>query len=245
MKNNPLKEFFKLLKNFKKNYSLINNKKKLEEIFNKIYKKKEINYLNPKFNHIYEKLKNDYPLQYYLALEMLILINETNNIEKVNFKNILEIGPGLCVFAIILFLNNNCSLFLIDIPETLNVAYLNLKIFLNDIEIFFPNEIDFNGKFQANKIFLITPNELKKLPKNYFNISINTSSFQEIDLKIVNNYINVCSDLLVKDGEFYSNNQSISRQLKYSVEEYDLSKFNLVEKKQALFASSFSINGCW
>ena len=236
------KKFFSYLKYLikKRNILIANDQKKLEKIFHEIYKKKYTEYLDPKFNNIYEKIKFDYPLQYYLALEMIILMNETKD-ERINYNNILEIGPGGGILALILFLNNNCSLFLIDIPEVLIITYLNLKIFLDGYDIFFPNEIEFKKNLEKRKIYLLTPSDLNKLPKNYFDLAINTSSFQEIDIKIVNYYLDICNSLLIKDGEFHSNNQTQPKHIKdNSVDKYDLSKFNCLVKKNAFMASKMS-----
>lgn len=155
-----------------------------------LFKKKEIemNYGKPS-----DKLMVNgkyYPKTYLTAFKRIDLMSKLIDLKKI--KCIFEIGGGFGSFAhsILSFYNNICKLYYLDIVPNI---YLGTQY----LDLLFPRIVK-NYKFTKNQnlllskekkvIFAIPPWELKKI-QNDFDLFVNFASFQEIEKKVLINYL--------------------------------------------------------
>ena len=135
---------------------------------------------------------NYYPKTYLTAFKRIDLISKLINLKKI--KCIFEIGGGFGSFShsILSFYNNICKLYYLDIVPNI---YLGTQY----LDLLFPGIVK-NYKFTKNKnlllskekkvIFAIPPWELKKI-QNDFDLFVNFASFQEIEKKVLMNYLDL------------------------------------------------------
>lgn len=107
-------------------------------------------------------------------------------------KNLLEIGSGVCNFAMILTEDlQSFNYFCLDIPEMIPAGFLSVNKFSNrdDIEIFLPHEIEDSIISKSpKKITFITPNQLEKISCG-IDLLVNHESFAEMNIETVNSYL--------------------------------------------------------
>ena len=131
--------------------------------------------------------------------------SEFIDVQNLSNKNFLEIGSGLCNFAMIL----TCQLeeytyFCLDLPEMIPNGFQSIKENArnsNEINLFLPNQLNEGLKSKSKKKFIfILPSQLSKLnmPIDGF---INHESFSEMNISVVNGYLeqlkNLCKKILL------------------------------------------------
>ena len=148
----------------------------------------------------------------YIAYEMvrfalyLIDLNKVLDLNKLDNKNIVDLGSGLGITLILLSkLNKNINFTCIDIPENLMiVSWLLQKI---NPEIL----INYNSyKNQKGCFNLIPYYHIQKIPKNKIDLVINTWSLPEMDKTSAVSYLDYMFDFLKKEGKFFSINRKES-----------------------------------
>lgn len=161
------------------------------------------------------------PLQYVLGREMLELM------EHPHIDKLLEIGAGKGVHVVLQLMRNpQAQVTIIDLPETLFVTYLSLRQMLPKQNIYFPHENIKNGA-QGSYIQLLLPSQTDLLEPNGFDAVVNMNSFQEMEIGVVNAYLELAAKHLKKGGGLHSCNQRISRHVAgNSSEKYGLEHFS-------------------
>jgi ubiquinone/menaquinone biosynthesis C-methylase UbiE len=224
-KINPLK---KVLSNFK--YRLLNFKNNLplfpshKAAFDSIMKdnksRGEFEYdFNSRTEHTlfkdYSYLRNNSPFKNfdfdYFEIKHFFLFNILRS--KINFDKldaILEIGGGSGHFSI-LFKNyhKNIKNFIsIDLPEIIIFNIIFMMHFFPEDTFCLPNEVnkEIIATKKSNFIF-ITPNQLSLIPDNTVDVSINTSSFAEMNPEDINNYFNLVQRVTKNMGYFLNHNR--------------------------------------
>lgn len=125
---------------------------------------------------------------------------------------VLEIGGGSGTLSI--YLRDKLKIaeyFDVDFPEMCLVNYYEQKRYFEKLDEtvsfnFFNNntKIRINRSNQFNISYLEPNNFMKNYSKlGKFDLIINTHSFQEMDRNIRNKYLNICSNLLKKNGYFF------------------------------------------
>lgn len=130
---------------------------------------------------------------------------------------VLEIGGGFGSLARIIIKNKNTKYFLIDLPEANLLSNYYLKNFFPEKKIF--NYLDFKNldiEEEVNNfdIFILPPNTLNS-KKLSFDFIINTRSFMEMKMNIIQEYFNLIQNKIVEGGFFLN----VNRYLKGTVGE--------------------------
>jgi hypothetical protein len=130
---------------------------------------------------------------------------------------VLEIGGGFGSLARIIIKNKNTKYFLIDLPEANLLSNYYLKNFFPEKKIF--NYLDFKNldiekEINNFDIFIIPPNTLKS-KKLFFDFIINTRSFMEMKMNIIQEYFDLIQNKIVEGGFFLN----VNRYLKSTVGE--------------------------
>lgn len=141
-------------------------------------------------------------------------ITEGANIHKQNFSEIAELGAGYGRLAyVFLKVLPNINYCIIDIPPALYIAQEYLKTIFPKEKIFlfrrFNRFEDVERDFRKARIKFLLPHQIEYLPKDYFDVMINISSFHEMKRDQIKNYLKQI-DRLTK-GYFYSKQWKKSR----------------------------------
>ena len=147
----------------------------------------------------------------YYEIKHFFLLNILRS--KINFDNldtVLEIGGGSGHFSI-LFKNyhkNIKSFIAIDLPEIIIFNIIFMMHYFPDDTFILPNEINQNSfeKKSYNFSFL-TPDQVNFIKDNTSDISINTSSFAEMNKDDINNYFNLVQRCTKNGGYFLNHNR--------------------------------------
>lgn len=233
-KYNNIKEKFRwLIKNIKvfityflkwnlENYNVGGELKRLEKIYGNIDKPE---------NH--NEFMKYYPERYVDHLEVAQLIKHDN-------KDIfLEIGSANCVnVALQTELRKLKKSYLIDLPEAIMFGYCYLNVFFkNKLKIALPHEVNDKNVNDFDIIFLL-PTQTELIPDKSVDLSMNISSFQEMNLEVVQNYLDLLEKKLKKGGEFISVNQIEANYINNNkIENWNLSNFDVL-KKDVKFVNS-------
>lgn len=229
----------KLWNNWNKNYFLsISNNKILDLTSfgseeNKSYKisnrGKNINIFN--YNVNIQK-KGEYIDGSSLKKNAEILLNKIQKYfknSKKDFKNYIVIGAGNA-YEVVSVLNKfpKVKVAIIDLPEIINSGYLTIKNYNEKIKITLPDKAKKFSKSNSQINFYF-PNQINLIDGN-FDFGNNIGSFQEMDIKVVNNYLNFIYKKLNKNGLFVSINSERSRYIKNnSVNNYKINKFEILK----------------
>ena len=137
-------------------------------------------------NHFYELLKKNTLLSKY--------------------KNILEIGAGCGILASLL-LQEKKKYFIVDIPNMILCSSSYLMTIFPNKKYCLPNELTKSVDLDDKDIIFITPNQIKFLKDNYFDLIINNQSFQEMNYSEIDAYFNLIKRSLKFEGKFFSSNR--------------------------------------
>ena len=138
-----------------------------------------------------------HPVVYFRTAEAVILSNVTP-------KRILEVGAGAGVH--ILFrhlLNTSLHSVVIDLPETIPVAYCLIRALAEKIDIALPHQ-----NHNASIRFLLPFQD----PGDGFDFAFNMASFQEMEIETVNAYLALFRERLLQGGTIQSVNLRCSKQ---------------------------------
>ncbi|MBD1138065.1 putative sugar O-methyltransferase [Pelagibacterales bacterium SAG-MED41] len=164
----------------------------------------------------FKEIKKIYPFRNFYLDEHVIrsyyYLNIINNYCKIsNINSVMEIGPGSCNLIALLKKHFNIKNFiLIDLPETLSSTIPIIDYLFPKSNILFPhensNKIDKSIIKKYDFIFL-TPNQVNYLDENLIDLSINTDSFQEMNLDQVNIYLDLIQKVSNKNAYFFTKNR--------------------------------------
>jgi len=125
--------------------------------------------------------------------------------EKIQQLDVLEIGAGLFNFGYIITKSTkNFNYVVVDLPEMIISSVSEImNHYEPDFEIYLPNEIDAFYKSENNrKVLFVTPDQIDKIQPS-FDLFVNHESFAEMDISIVNDYLNRVSSLLRKGAYIF------------------------------------------
>lgn len=142
-------------------------------------------------------------------------------------KRMLEIGAGACTnVAFYHSLFPHIKTLIVDLPEMIPVGYAFLKSTFPSLRICLPNKYNEHWNEENYDVTFTLPYQCDMIPKNHFDLAINVSSFQEMEISVVNNYIKLIWQCLKKGGSFISVNQEKSRHIsENNLASYDFSMF--------------------
>jgi hypothetical protein len=226
--NLELMKLFKLAYvNLQRWFSLDRNSPiKSENVFSEFYP-------NHNFLIKHEDFLRVHPGAYFRILEPNILVG---NVKR---DILLEIGAGAGINPIFNFVNYGSTSIIIDLPETISIAFALIKTFIPSAKIALPNDIDKEIKLGRSLetitgcydfIFLL-PTQVSLLRENTVDVAFNMASFQEMDITVVRNYVSLIYKVLKPGGHVALLNLEKSRQIpnnaidKYGLECFEKSNF--------------------
>lgn len=210
-----LKEIYILI--FYKNFGRLNNYQ--EKIKKKILK--EVKSDNIKYNDKFSDINFARYIDYFEVLNTANLKLDKNNV-------VLEIGAGMSISFLILHEEYKIKKFInIDLPNQIIVSFIILSTF-TDLKIGLPHEVNKNNLNEFD-ILLLEPNQKNLIENDTLDLAINVSSFQEMEIDTVNEYLNFIKKKLKPQKNLISVNQVNSKYIKNN--NLDNYNFNLFEKE--------------
>tara|TARA_B100001245_G_C22861883_1_gene414433 strand:- start:30 stop:1058 length:1029 start_codon:yes stop_codon:yes gene_type:complete len=196
-----------------------------EKAFNKVMGEKEI----PAYQQIefdYDKIiaknilecKKIFPFKYNLNkhyIRSYYYLNVLSSyIDLSKSKFIVEIGAGNGnLLSILKYHFSPKCIINIDLPETLTISIPFLKDLFPEAKILFPNEINEKinlENLQKYDFIFLTPNQISKLDESLFDLFINTTSLQEMNMSQIQKYINLIQKI-GKNGSFFFNANRVEK----------------------------------
>ena len=152
-------------------------------------------------------IKAMHPNPYFRYLEAMHLSGVKEN-KKHSANTILEIGAGAGASIAHREKLGYTKQFIIDLPDTVEVAFAFLCTVMNSKDIALPNE----NVTENSKVIFCLPNQCIDRVSEV-DLAFNMSSFQEMDLNVVNSYLAFIDQKLNASGYFISCNQEKSRHI--------------------------------
>ena len=146
-----------------------------------------------------------YEIKHYFLLNILR--------SKINFDNldtVLEIGGGSGHFSVLFkrYHKNIKSFIAIDLPEIIIFNIIFMMHFFPEDSFVLPNEVNQNSfEKKKNNFIFLTPNQVNLIKDDTTDISINTSSFAEMNKEDINNYFNLIQRCTKNGGYFLNHNR--------------------------------------
>ncbi len=162
----------------------------------------------------------------FVIYKSAYVFNEINDLIDINSQikqRIVEIGPGTgCLARIIKVMREKSSICLIDINTSIIYSILNLLNRFPNSKYILPNEIktDSNLEMDNYDFIFLTPELINHIPKSYFNMAINTDSFQEMSKNEIKKYFDLLRIILNKENYFYCVNAVEKIMITESKKEY-------------------------
>ena len=159
-----------------------------------------------KKNFTFDYVVNEHIIRSYYYLNILnsyIKLSET--------KYIAEIGGGNGNLILLLkhHFNSKCIIN-IDLPETLILSIPFIENLFPKAKILLPDEVNkkINRDTLSNYDFIfLTPNQINLLEENLIDLFINTSSFQEMNMAQIKEYIQLVQRVGKQNSFFYCSNR--------------------------------------
>ena len=159
--------------------------------------------------------KKQFPFNYEINDQIIVsyyyinILNSYTDLSKIKF--IAEIGAGNGNLMSILkhHFNSKCIID-IDLPETLILSIPFIENLFPNAKILLPNEI--NEKISEDTLLnydfiFLTPGQIKLLEDNLIDLFINVSSFAEMNMNQIREYINLIQKAGKQDSLFFCSNR--------------------------------------
>ena len=194
--------------NYKKNFNIIkfSNKNFFQRIQSQGVKNNFENVNQIKNNFFTDKIVNEKIIHSYYFLNVL-----NTKFDFKTKKNICEIGPGNGNLISIIKKNfKNSKFLIIDLEETLLASSTHLSSLFPNKKFLLPNEI--KNKINSNLIYendfiLITPNQIELIEPEIIDLTINTTSFAEMNKEQIKKYFDLVQKISKKGGYFFNYNR--------------------------------------
>ncbi len=113
-----------------------------------------------------------------------------------------------------------CKYVIIDLPETIPIAYLYLKTVFPGLRVALPNTVQneiesgvgVESFLSRYDVVFVLPFQANSLPEGWFDIGVNVSSFQEMDIGVVNEYLLLLRKVLKPGAALILENLKTSRE---------------------------------
>lgn len=151
-------------------------------------------------------------------------------------KSVIEIGAGAAVLASLMRSAFDCKYVIVDLPETISIGYAYLKTGFPESRVALPNVVwrelvsgeTFESLLSRYDIIFILPFQMKQLPTAWFDMGVNVSSFQEMNIDVVNEYLSLLRRIIKPGGSLVLENLKKSRETNENkFDGYCLDRFEL------------------
>ncbi len=165
---------------------------------------------------------------YFRALESNALVGDVGR------DVILEIGAGSAINPILNFLQYGSTSIIIDLPETISIAFALSKACAPGSHVALPNDVQMaieegetiESLIEENDFIFMLPTQTGILSDNLVDLAFNTASFQEMEISVVRNYIAMIYQCLKPAGSVALLNLEVSREIEgNSMSDYGLECF--------------------
>lgn len=168
------------------------------------------------------------PSQYLHACETFALLEK--EFADLSPQSVFEIGAGAGAHMALLAKRSGGKLkdvVICDLPHSILAGYLFLRTSLPEYSVRLPDQFDESRETEAGMIQFVTSEQLPRLKSARFDFALNTQSFQEMELGVVNGYLREVARVLRPGGLLASKNSRISRHIEgNSLDRYDFSGFS-------------------
>ncbi len=149
-----------------------------------------------------------------LANSVLEYYSMAEGVDFASCRRVLEIGGGYGRDAfVVMKLNPHVQYTLVDIPPALWIAQRYLSAVFPEREIFhvrdFHSYAEVAGQMQSASIVFLLPHQLELIPDHRFNLSLNISSFGEMQQEQIAAYFRTLER--VTNGHFYMKQWKLSQ----------------------------------
>jgi hypothetical protein len=168
----------------------------------------------------------------FVYLRMLEVFNLIKLPQAPN--KVVEIGAGACFNAYILKGEYNFKYTSVDLPETIPVGFAFLKAVFPSLRIALPNVVqerlntgmEFDALWECFDVIFLLPYQSDVIDNDSMDCAFNVSSFQEMRIEVVNEYLSLLQRIGKRGGNLVSENLKISREIPgNSFDKYNLSGF--------------------
>jgi hypothetical protein len=168
----------------------------------------------------------------YVYLRMLEVFNLTK-LPQAPAK-VVEIGGGACVNAALMISAYGCKYAIIDLPETIPTGFALLKSVFPLLRIALPDVAhdyfragkDFDALLADFDVVFMLPYQSDEIGSDSMDCAFNVSSFQEMGIDVVNEYLSLLRRIVRQGGRLLLENLKASREVPgNSFDRYDLSGF--------------------
>ncbi len=148
---------------------------------------------------------------------------------------VVEIGGGSCVNAALMIGAYGCKYIIVDLQETIPAEFALLKSVFPALRIALPDEVhdhlragkDFDSLWGNFDLVFILPYQSDAICSNQMDCAFNVSSFQEMEINVVNEYLSLLRRILRPGGHLLLENLKVSREvLGNSFDRYALAGFD-------------------
>lgn len=177
----------------------------------------------------HELLLSKHGFAYLRMLELYNLFEADSNLTMV-----MEVGGGSCVNAALMIGAFGCKYTIIDLPETISFGFAFLKTIFPELRVALPSVIhehivagkEFKSLYENFDLVFMLPYQTDFINDGVMDAAFNVSSFQEMSMGVVNEYIHLFSRALKPSGSLILQNLKVSREVKgNSFENYQLNDF--------------------
>lgn len=197
----------------------------------------------PNFRHTmqHELLLAKHGFAYLRMLELYNLAETHRDIKKV-----VEVGGGSCVNAAVMIGAFGCKYTIIDLPETISVGFCFLKAIFPELRIALPNIIhehiagggDFGSLQEKYDVVFMLPYQSVLIGDDSMDMAFNVSSFQEMNIGVVNEYLSLLRRVLNPGGLLVLENLKVSRETEgNSFDNYRLEGFTEMKMCNPTYAN--------
>jgi putative sugar O-methyltransferase len=136
-------------------------------------------------------------------------------------NKVVEIGAGACDNAALMIGAYNCEYTIVDLPETIPVGFAFLKAVFPSLRIALPNVvqehinmgIEFEALWERFDVIFLLAYQSDVIESESMECAFNISSFQEMRIEGVNEYISLLRRVVKKGGCLMLENLKVSREI--------------------------------
>ncbi|MCF8150179.1 MAG: putative sugar O-methyltransferase [Sulfuritalea sp.] len=148
---------------------------------------------------------------------------------------VVEIGGGSCVNAALMIGAYGCKYTIIDLPETIPAGFALLKSAFPALRVALPDMVqdhlrsgkDFDALLGDFDVVFLLPFQSDAIGSNQMDCAFNVSSFQEMEIDVVNEYLSLLRRIIRPGGHLLLENLKVSREvLGNSFDRYVLAGFD-------------------
>jgi putative sugar O-methyltransferase len=175
----------------------------LRDLENKVLNFRTIKGMEDHWPSSKSKILSETTISHYFHLQLL-----EATIQDLKGLTVCEIGPGTGNLASLFYHHFNTKLVLVDLPRTLLFSYSYLSQVFPNANILLPNKAEkVNFELGEYDIIMLTPDQTSIIPDGTVDLTVNISSFQEMNKDSIDFYFKMIDRITKSNGYFFSSNR--------------------------------------